>query len=155
MSNIIDGFFPPRSADDYLCSLVGNVGTDPEMRTGKTGKPFATFALICNDPTVPNTGKRRDGQLYSIVCFNAQAENVIASVKKGMRIAVHGLLTWQESTKGDDTWRYSLAADDVAISLRFATVPTVDRGVVTGVPKTPPPNVPWNRGPSDEEQHAA
>ncbi|MEI2647552.1 MAG: single-stranded DNA-binding protein [Dermatophilaceae bacterium] len=80
--------------ESYL-TVAGNVTADPVLRQTKTGKPFATFRLA-------STARRWDPQsrgyvdagtnFVSVVAFNSLAANVVASVKKGEPVIVHGRL---------------------------------------------------------------
>jgi len=60
---------------------------------------------------------------FNVVCWQQLADNVAASLKKGMRIVATGRLeqrSW-ETEQGEKRSVVEIVADDVAPSLRFAT----------------------------------
>jgi single-strand DNA-binding protein len=73
--------------------------------------------------------KWEDGEpsFFDISCFREMADNVAESVQKGTRVVVTGRLnqrSWQ-TDNGDKRSKVEIVADDVAVSLRWATAEVV------------------------------
>ena len=102
-------------------TVVGNVTRDPELRFTPNGAAVANFGLAWN----------RKGQndedvvsFFDVTCWSGLAENVAESIKKGARVVVYGRLdqrSW-ENQDGERRSKVEIVADDVAPSLRWATV---------------------------------
>lgn len=100
-------------------TIAGNVGRDPELRWSKAGKAICNFSVAV-------THKRGDDESTSwldVVCFDQHAENVAESVKKGTRVIVSGRLQVRtyEKRDGGQGWSVEVVADEVGLSLRWAT----------------------------------
>ena len=108
-------------AFDNTVTVVGNVTRDPELRFTPGGAAVANFGLAWN----------RKGQndeeivsFFDITCWRNLAENVAESITKGSRVVVYGRLdqrSW-ENQEGERRSKVEIVADDVAPSLRWATV---------------------------------
>jgi len=102
-------------------TVVGNVTRDPELRFTPNGAAVVNFGLAWN----------RKGQndeevvsFFDVTCWSGLAENVAESIKKGDRVVVYGRLdqrSW-ENQDGERRSKVEIVADDVAPSLRWATV---------------------------------
>lgn len=102
-------------------TVVGNVTRDPELRFTPGGAAVASFGLAWN----------RKGQndeeivsFFDITCWSGLAENVAESITKGSRVVVYGRLdqsSWEDK-EGNRRSKVEIVADDVAPSLRWATV---------------------------------
>jgi len=102
-------------------TVVGNVTRDPELRFTPSGAAVTNFGLAWN----------RKGQndeevvsFFDVTCWSGLAENVAESITKGSRVVVYGRLdqrSW-ENQDGERRSKVEIVADDVAPSLRWATV---------------------------------
>ena len=102
-------------------TVVGNVTRDPELRFTPNGAAVVNFGLAWN----------RKGQndeevvsFFDVTCWSGLAENVAESITKGSRVVVYGRLdqrSW-ENQDGERRSKVEIVADDVAPSLRWATV---------------------------------
>ena len=87
-------------AFDNTVTVVGNLTRDPEIRYTPAGSA-----------------------VVDITCWRDLAENVAASLVKGNRVVVYGRLDYQSWEKdGQRRSKVEVVADDVAPSLRWATV---------------------------------
>ena len=87
--------------NDIEVQLVGNVVTAPELRLTKGGRSVTSFRLA-SAPRVPDgIGGWRDGDtsFMTVTCWNATAENVVLSFKKGHRVLLFGTLKIAEWEK--------------------------------------------------------
>lgn len=81
--------------NESFVTVVGNVVGDPQGRSTRAGKPFATFR-------VASTTRRWDTESRSfvdgstnfvnVVAFNALGGNIMASLRKGQPVLVYGRL---------------------------------------------------------------
>lgn len=70
--------------------LIGNVGTDPNMRYPEPGKPIASFKLATNE-RVPDS-QMEITEWHNIVLFGRYAEIAERYVRKGTRLYIEGRL---------------------------------------------------------------
>jgi single-strand DNA-binding protein len=106
-------------------TVVGNLTRDPEMRYTASGASTASFGVAVNRSwrnQQTNEWEERTS-FFNIVCWQQLADNVAASLKKGMRVVATGRLeqrSW-ETEQGEKRSVVEIVAEDVAPSLRFAT----------------------------------
>lgn len=110
---------------DNASILIGNVTRDPELRFTANGQPVCTFGLAVNKRWQNKQTQEWEEAVsfFNIVVWREQAEHVAESVQKGARVVAVGQLqqrTWEkeDATKG---YTIELVADDVSVSLRWAT----------------------------------
>ena len=79
--------------------MIGNVGTDPELRYTPNGNPVTTFRLATNRVYTTADGERReDTEWFTVVAWNQLAEQCNQFLAKGRRAYVEGRLhsnTWE------------------------------------------------------------
>lgn len=112
-------------ATDNSATITGNAGREPELRFTPSGQPVANFGVA-----VSRRWQNRQTQEWEeatswidVTCWGQLAENVAESVSRGTRVTVTGRLdqrSW-ETPEGDKRSKVEIVADDVAISLRWAT----------------------------------
>lgn len=112
-------------AIDNSATITGNAGREPELRFTPSGQPVANFGVA-----VSRRWQNRQTQEWEeatswidVTCWGQLAENVAESVGRGTRVTVAGRLdqrSW-ETPEGDKRSKVEIVADDVAISLRWAT----------------------------------
>jgi single-strand DNA-binding protein len=118
-------------------AVVGNATRDPVLSYGKSnGTPVCKLGLAVDAPVAPGdwaAGKQTD--FYEVVCFRSLAENIAASITKGVRLDVIGRLELDEWVDNDGKQRETkrIVADAVGADLRWATV-TVNRQRTTYAP---------------------
>ncbi|MEZ4675446.1 MAG: single-stranded DNA-binding protein [Caldilineaceae bacterium] len=72
-------------------TLVGNLGSDPEMRFTSSGVPVASFSLAVNRSWTGQDGQRQDKTTwFRISVWNKQAEIVSQYLSKGRQVLVVG-----------------------------------------------------------------
>ena len=123
-------------AGEPLITVVGNVVADPEPRVSQAGRSWVTFR-IASTPRVRDrqSGDWSDGEPLWIGCraYGEYADNITATVTKGMRVIVHGRLTQRSYTDNQGQQRTSLdlEVEEIGPSLRFASA-QVTRGQSRG-----------------------
>lgn len=103
---------------DNTVGFVGNVGADPDIRFVSSGK------AVCSLRVAIPQGKDKESAWVEVTCWDTLAENVAESVRKGDRVAVQGRITedkWEDKNTGDKRSKVKIIADDVALSLKYAT----------------------------------
>ena len=123
-------------AGEPLITVVGNLVAEPEARVSQAGKSWCTFR-IASTPRVRDrqSGDWSDGEPLWLGCraYGEYADNIVASLTKGMRVIVQGRLTQRSYTDNQGQQRTSLdlEVEEVGPSLRFATA-QVARGQARG-----------------------
>lgn len=119
-------------AGEPLICVVGNLVADPEARVSQAGKSWVTFR-IASTPRVRDrqSGDWSDGEPLWLGCraYGEYADNLAASLKKGMAVIVQGRLTQRsyKDNQGQDRTSLDLEVEECGPSLRFATA-QVTRG---------------------------
>ncbi len=96
--------------------IIGNVGTDPEMRFTPNGNPVTTFRVATTYTFVGSDGeRRRETEWFDIVTWGKQAESCNQYLTKGQRVYVEGRLrtrTWEDAA-GQKHFRLEVNASRV------------------------------------------
>ncbi|MCD6230503.1 MAG: single-stranded DNA-binding protein [Dehalococcoidia bacterium] len=73
--------------------LIGNVGTDPEMRFTPNGNPVTSFRLAASRFYTTSSGERRqETDWFTIITWNKLAETSNQFLSKGQKVYVEGRL---------------------------------------------------------------
>lgn len=113
-------------AEETAITIVGNAVEDAELRFTPSGAALAKFRVASTPRHFDKaSGQFRDGEalFLQVVVWRQMAENVGESVTKGTRLVVTGRLKQRsyETREGEKRTAYEIEADEVAISLKFAT----------------------------------
>ncbi len=113
-------------AMDNTVTIVGNITRDPELRFIPSGQAVASFGVAVNRRWQNRSTQEWEEQtsFFDVKCWAQLAENVSESLTRGSRVVVTGRLeqrSWQNE-QGDKRSKVEIVADDVAPSLRWATV---------------------------------
>ncbi len=110
---------------DNNVTITGNATREPELRFTPSGQAVANFGVAVN-----RRWQNRQTQEWEeavsfidVTAWAQLAENIAETVAKGTRVTVTGRLdqrSW-ETQDGDKRSKVEVVADDVAISLRWAT----------------------------------
>ena len=102
-------------------NIEGNLVADPELRFAESGTAYARLR-VCVSNKDKNGNETKS--YYDVVAFNSLAENITNSLQKGAHVSVSGRISLREFDRKDGTKGLAaeIRADDVAASLRFATV---------------------------------
>jgi single-strand DNA-binding protein len=113
--------------------LIGNVGTDPEMRYTPSGNPVTSFRMATNRRYTTSAGETRDEtEWFRIVVFGKQAESCNQFLTKGKQVYVEGRLHARNWQGQDGQMRTSLevTANRVLFLGRRALAPLPEEGEV-------------------------
>ncbi len=73
--------------------IIGNVGTDPEMRFTPNGNPVTSFRLATSRTYASSDGERKqETEWFTIVSWNRLAETCNQFLTKGQKVYVEGRL---------------------------------------------------------------
>jgi single-strand DNA-binding protein len=87
--------------------IIGNVGTDPEMRFTPNGNPVTSFRVATNWVyTTPEGDRKQETEWFTVVAWNRLAENCNQFLTKGQRVYAEGRLRTR-SWEGQDGQRRS------------------------------------------------
>ncbi len=101
-------------------SLIGVVGKDAELRQTQQGVHYAQISLA----TSTGGYKKKDGtdvpevtQWHRVVAWNNLADFTGKYVKKGMKIAVDGMITYRtyKNQQGVDVYTTDIVADSIVL----------------------------------------
>jgi single-strand DNA-binding protein len=70
--------------------LIGNLGSDPEVRYTQTGKPVASFRIATNRRYTIEGTQHEETEWFNIVAFGRMAEISSEFLKKGKSVFVEG-----------------------------------------------------------------
>ena len=107
-------------------TVAGNLTRDPEIRYTRAGQATTSLSVAVNRRWQNQQTKEWEESVsfLDVVCWRDLAENVALSLTKGSRVLVSGRLeqrSW-ETDGGERRSKVEIVADDVAASLRFATI---------------------------------
>jgi single-strand DNA-binding protein len=89
---------------DNMVTLVGSLGNEPELRTLPNGADVVNFTIATNERTRNAEGKWVDGATswFRVAVWNTLGRNAHASLHKGQRVVVHGVLRITEYSTGSN-----------------------------------------------------
>jgi single-strand DNA-binding protein len=111
--------------------IIGNVGSEPEMRFTPNGNPVTSFRVATNWRYNTSQGERREEtEWFTVVAWNRLAEQCNQFLTKGRLVYVEGRLrsrTW-ESQDGEKRFRNEIVADKVTFLDRQTAAPLPENG---------------------------
>jgi len=113
--------------------LIGNLGSDPEMRFTPSGTPVTSFSIATNRVyTAPDGERKQETEWFRVTAWRKQAESCNQFLTKGKLVYVEGSLrsrTW-EDRDGQRRTTLEVNADRVLF---------LDRQAVAPLPSEEPP----------------
>ena len=106
--------------------IIGNVGSEPEMRFTPNGNPVTSFRIATNRVyTTPEGERKQETEWFTVVAWNKLAEQCNQFLTKGRLVYTEGRLrtsTW-ESQDGQKHSRPEIVASMVVFLDRQAVAP--------------------------------
>ena len=106
--------------------LIGNLGTDPEMRYTANGNAVPTFRIACSrNYQGPDGERKEETEWFTVVTWNKLAETVSQYLQKGRRAYVEGRMqtrSW-EGQDGQRQYRTEVIANTVQFLDRAQAAP--------------------------------
>ena len=88
--------------------LVGNLGTDPEVRNFDNDRKLTRLSLATNENYKNDKGERvTETQWHNLILWGAQAKLAESLLKKGDEIAIEGKLSNRSYVDKDGNKRYA------------------------------------------------
>ena len=133
-------------------TVVGNLTREPELRYTPSGQAVAKFGLAVNRFYTNRNGEKvEQTDFFTVNAWRSLAENAAESLHTGTRVLVTGRLqsrTW-ETEDHQKRSAVEIEAEEVAASLRWATV-TVTKAKKAGAEDwTPDEPVPAEEEPAN------
>lgn len=89
----------------HKLTIVGNLGSDPEMRYTADGRAVTNFTLASNRQyTNSKSEKVKETVWFRISVWGNQAEACSNYLKKGSKVLVEGRMTPDKDTGGPRVW---------------------------------------------------
>ncbi len=95
--------------------LIGNLGTDPEMRYTANGSAVTTFRIAVSRSFGSDGERREETEWFTIVTWNKLAELLGQHLQKGRKVFVEGRLatrSW-DGPDGQKRYRTEVVANQV------------------------------------------
>lgn len=88
--------------------LIGNLGSDPEIRTTGNGAKVAQFSIATSRKWTNNSGEQQEKtEWHRVVAWSKLAEVVERYVKKGQQVYVEGEIQYRSYEDKDGVTKYS------------------------------------------------
>ena len=98
--------------------IIGNLGSDPEMRYTPKGAPVTSFSLATNRRYTTSEGENREEtEWFRVSAWNRLAETCNNYLQKGSKVYVEGRLSSRTYVGNDGQTRVSLEVN--AANLTF------------------------------------
>ena len=127
--------------------IIGNLGSEPEMRFTPNGRPVTSFSAATNRRYTTSDGERREEtEWFTVVTWGRLAEQCNQYLNKGRLVYVEGRLrthTW-EGQDGQKRSRNEIVADRVSFLDRQSTgAYHEDKDVEGGTDELGPDDIPF------------
>ncbi len=127
--------------------IIGNLGSEPEMRFAPNGNPVTSFRVATNRVyTTPEGERKEETEWFAVVAWGKLAEQCNQFLTKGRLVYTEGRLhtrTW-ESQDGQKHYRTEIIANRVTFLDRQASAPLPEEKAVEGEPgEIEPEDIPF------------
>lgn len=97
--------------------IVGNVGSEPEVRSLDGGRKVTTLRIATSETYVDKFGEKQERtEWHNVVLWNALADVVEKYVHKGSQLFIEGSLrTRKYEVAGDERWTTEILADTIKL----------------------------------------
>lgn len=127
--------------------IIGNLGSEPEMRFTPNGNPVTSFRVATNRVyTTPEGERKEETEWFTVVAWARLAENCNQFLTKGQRVYAEGRLhtrIW-ESQDGQKHSRAEIIANRVIFLDRRAAAPLPEEKIEESGPvELEPEDIPF------------
>jgi single-strand DNA-binding protein len=127
--------------------IIGNLGSEPEMRFTPNGRPVTSFSVATNRRYTTSEGERREEtEWFTVVTWGRLAEQCNQYLTKGRLVYVEGRLrthSW-EGQDGQKRYRNEIVADRVSFLDRQAVAPLHgEKASEGGIDELEPEDIPF------------
>jgi single-strand DNA-binding protein len=128
-------------------TIIGNLGSDPEMRYLPNGDAVTNFSVAVNRRYRTRDGEdREDTDWYRVSCFRRLAEVANEYLAKGRQVYIEGrprLHTWDDTQSGEKRARIEIDASEMQMLGSRAESGTEGRGGTPAPSNTDFDNMPF------------
>ncbi len=121
--------------------IIGNLGSEPEMRFTPNGRPVTSFSVATNWRYTTSDGERREEtEWFTVVTWGKLAEQCNQFLTKGRLVYLEGRLrthTW-DGQDGQKHFRNEIVASRVSFLEKQGGGPGIDRQSESGITDTEP-----------------
>jgi single-strand DNA-binding protein len=113
--------------------IIGNVGSEPEMRFTPSGKPVTSFRVATNRAyTTPEGERKEETEWFTVVAWNRLAEQCNQFLNKGRLVYAEGRLRTRmwEGQDGQKRYRTEVIAQRVSFLDKKGVTPAAEGGEV-------------------------
>jgi single-strand DNA-binding protein len=125
--------------------IIGNLGTDPEMRFTPGGQPVTSFRMASSRTfTTPEGERKQETEWFTVVAWSKLAELCNQFLSKGRMAYVEGRLktrSWEDK-EGIKRFSTEVIANQVIFLDRAGAAPLPDEAV-DGGEEVPPEELPF------------
>ena len=127
--------------------VIGNLGSEPEMRFTPNGRPVTSFNIATNwRYTTPEGERKEETEWFTVVAWGKLAEQCNQFLTKGRLVYVEGRLrthSW-EGQDGQKRYRNEIVADKVSFLDRQSAAPlNQDKMGEDGAQELEPEDIPF------------
>ncbi len=126
--------------------IIGNLGSEPEMRFTPNGKPVTSFRVATNRVYATPEGERKEEtEWFTVVAWGKLAEQCNQFLTKGRLVYVEGRLrtrTW-EGQDGQKRYRTEIIANRVTFLDKQAAAPLTEQAEEGGAGEIEPDDIPF------------
>jgi len=127
--------------------IIGNLGSEPEMRFTPNGRPVTSFSVATNRRYTTSEGERREEtEWFTVVTWGRLAEQCNQFLAKGRLVYVEGRLrshSW-EGQDGQKRYRNEIVADRVSFLDRQPSAHLTEEKVdISGIDELEPDDIPF------------
>ena len=127
--------------------IIGNLGSEPEMRFTPNGRPVTSFSVATNRRYTTSEGERREEtEWFTVVTWARLAEQCNQFLSKGKLVYVEGRLqshSW-EGQDGQKRYRNEIVADRVSFLDRQSSAHlNEDKNIEPGMDDIEPDDIPF------------
>jgi len=128
--------------------IIGNLGTDPEMRFTPSGNPVTSFRIASSRTfTTPEGEKKQETEWFTVVAWSKLAELCNQFLSKGRMAYVEGRLrtrSWEDK-EGIKRFSTEVIANQVIFLDRVGAAPLPEEAAEGGIggEEVPPEELPF------------
>ncbi len=126
--------------------VIGNLGSEPEMRFTPKGNPVTSFRVATNRVYATPEGERKEEtEWFTVVAWGKLAEQCNQFLTKGRLVYVEGRLrtrTW-EGQDGQKRYRTEIIANRVTFLDKQAAAPLAEQAEEGGTGEIEPDDIPF------------
>jgi single-strand DNA-binding protein len=130
--------------------IIGNLGSDPEIRSTPGGAQVANFRVACSESWTDQSGQKQERtEWVTCVAWKKTAEIIQKYLRKGARVYVEGKLqtrTWEDKNGGGKRYATEVLVERVMMLDGRAQEGGSDRPVRSGRD----PDAPFPAPPGDD-----